>query len=585
MTKFSDLARLPGDHRAALLTRFRSGVAGSQVGLRPAPRGGPLPLSSAQAQLWFLDRLAPGRSTYNVPAGYRLRGPLDVAALRAALADVAARHEVLRTGLYEHDGAGMQRIHECVDVDLPVLDIDGPGPGERLAAARRDAEELARTPFDLAVAPLWRARLYRLGTDDHFLVLVFHHVVSDGWSIGVFADDLGAFYAARTGRAAAMPGPLTIQYADYACWQRGWLESSAAEQLAQYWRDQLANVSAVDFPADRPRSASLTYEGSSLRRRLDPAIVCEVHAAAAAAGVTPYVMYLAAFLILLHRYTGQDDLTVGSPNANRGHAETERLIGFFVNMLVLRTSMAGDPSVRALLTRVHDVVREAMAHGELPFEQVVDAVRPVRDPSRSPLFQIGFGLQNAGAPLELPGLRITQEPIDLSTSRFDLSWNLTERPNGLEVQVEFSTNLFNQATMQGLAGQYEQLLRGVLSDADRPISRIRLLTAAERAELVHRWDGPTLPVPPVSLAELFQRQVRRNPAATAVVVGGAEFSYDAVNRRANQLARLLTAHGVTPGSRVALCLPRDLNLIIAMLAVLKAGAAYVPVDATHPPTR
>jgi amino acid adenylation domain-containing protein len=583
-----DLARLPGAHRAALLDRVKAAGRRDVAELRPRPRTGPAPLSYAQEPLWFLERLAPGRSTYNIPAGFRLVGPLDVTVLRAALADVVARHETLRTSLHEEGGEGVQRVHDeiDVDVDLPIIAPSGASPEERLSTARELAEAAARQPFDFAQAPLWRARLYRVDSETHLLVFVIHHVVCDGWSLGVFARDLAAFYRARTGDATPADLPaLPVQYPDYAGWQREWLSGGVHDDLAAYWREKLAGLPVLEFPTDRPRPAHATFGGASLRRSLDRAVIDDVQALAAAEKVSPHAVYLAAFLVLLHRYTGQDDLVIGSPTANRGRVEVEPLIGFFVNMLVLRTDVSGDPSVRELIARVHAVVQDAIAHGELPFEKVVDAVRPPRDPARSPLFQISFGLPNSAEPPQLPGVRAVAEHFDLDSSRFDMSWNLHEEPEALGVQVEYNTELFDRQSIETLMNSYEQILRAGLSDTGAPISRLPLLTAAERDELLHRWNGPQRPVPPVTIPELFQQRVRQSPAAVALVVGGEQITYDALNRRANRLARLLAEHGVTPGDRVALCLPRERDLIVSVLAVLKAGAAYVPVDAAYPPAR
>jgi amino acid adenylation domain-containing protein len=546
----------------------------------------PAPLSFQQESLWFLDRFAPGRATYNVPCLFRITGRLHLDTLRAAFAAVVVRHEALRTSLHDQDGVGVQHVHDTVDTHLRLVVPQGADAAERLAAARLLAIASAREPFDLTSAPLWRAALYHIDEEDHLLVFVVHHVVSDGWSIGVVLRDLAACYGVRTGTEGFVePEPLPLQYSDYARWQRDWLRGRRIEELGAYWRERLAGVPVVEFPTDRPRPAEATFDGRTFRRDVPADVVADLTALARETGTSPFVVYLAAFLIVLHRHTGQEDLTIGSASANRGRTQFEPLVGYFVNMLVLRTDLTGDPTVRELISRVHAVVRDAMAHGDLPFNRVVDAVRPPRDPSRTPLFQIGFGLQNLAEPPELPGLSLTTETLYLDTARFDMTWALAETADGLTFTLEYNTNLFDEASMTAAAGHYEQVLGALSSFADTPVSRVPVLTPAEYEELLGRWNRPSRPVPATTLASEFEHQVARDPEAVAVVVGGRPTTYGEVNSRANRLAGYLADLGVERGSRVALCLPRDLDMIVAILATLKAGAAYVPIDAAYPASR
>lgn len=571
-------ASRPGEHRAALLARVRRGADPGPRPSAPQPADHPVPLSAAQRTLWFLDRLAPGLPTYNVPYAAQLTGPVDVEALRLALADTVARHEPLRTGLHEQDGEPVQRVRGEVPVLLPVHEA---------ASSTEDAvRTFVREPFDLASAPLWRAALWRTGPDEHLLVIVVHHVVFDGWSADVLIRDLSAFYRLRTagpGEAAA-PDPLPIRYADYVDWQTAWLDRNAG-RLEEYWRGRLAALPTVEFPTDRPRPATAGYAGAALRTDLADGLAAGVHALAQASGVTPYAVYLTALFILLHRYANQDDLVVGTPIANRGRVQTEPLVGFFVNMLVLRADLAGDPTGSALLRAVGATAAEALDHGDLPFERLVDVLAPPRDPSRSPLFQISFGLLDAPELPDLPGVEARTVPVDPGVARFDLAWNLTDAPGGLGLSLEYNSALFDEATAWDLARHYERLLHGLVADPDTPVSRLPLLGEQERAAMLGRWNGPELPFADATVPALFEAWVRRTPDAVALLVGGVEHTYAALNRRADRLAAWLRGRGAGPGTTVALCLPREAELIVAMLAVLKSGAAYVPIDPAYPPAR
>ncbi|MFD9324048.1 amino acid adenylation domain-containing protein [Streptomyces sp. NPDC060053] len=586
------LARLPEDRRAAFIAQLRAG--GNQTGPRqaaaaPTPAGRPAPLSFAQETLWFLDQLSPGRATYNVGTSYRIAGALDVAALRRALRATVARHETLRTAFRRGPDGMLQDLLTVQEATAGLLsevhDVAAGPAAAGYEAARRRATELGRLPFDLTRGPLWRADLLRLSDRDHLLVFVVHHVVFDGWSGEVFTDDLAASYAAETGTGAPPPS-LPVQYGDYAHWQRERLSGATYENLAAHWRERLAGAPTLDLPTDRPRPAETTYDGTYRRGVLAPGTADAVRTLADSAGVRPYVVHLAAFLVLLHRYTGQEDLVIGTPMANRDTVEVERLIGFFVNMLVLRTDLSGAPSFRELLGRVDRTVQEAFEHGELPFERVVDAVRPPRDPSRSPLFQVVFAFQDGvDAKLSLPGLTVEQESLDPGTSRFDLSWNISSRPEGLVVEAEFNSDLFDPESIDQLLAHYGQVLSSVTADPDVAVSRATLLTADERTELLTRWNGPRLALPEVSVPEMFRSRARTAPDAVALVVGDEQLDYAELERRANRLAHLLRRHGAAPGERVALCLDRTPDLVVAVLAVLFTGAAYVPVDPGYPPAR
>ncbi|BCJ50692.1 hypothetical protein Asp14428_21670 [Actinoplanes sp. NBRC 14428] len=569
------LGALSGDQRAELRAR----LAATRRDAPPPPRTGPVPASFAQRTLWFLDRLAPGNAGYHTGVTYTLTGPLDVPALRRALARVVERHESLRTEFTETADGPLQRVLSDVEVALPETAV-----ADREEAGRIALDE-TRRPFDLSRGPLWRARLLRIGAEEHVLVLVAHHIVVDGWSFEVLTADLSAYYRAESGLPAELPRPLPLQYADHSEAQRAELTGPAGAELAAHWRERLAGLPVVELPADRPRPARMTYAGARHERMLPRSLVDATAELVRTERVTPFAVYLTAFAALLHRYTGLTDLVVGSPAAGRTRLETEPLVGFFATMLPLRLDVGGDPTGRELLGRVVDSVRDAFAHGELPFELIVDAVRPRRDPSRSPLFQIGFTAEEGSPPPELPGVTVERAYVDAGSSRFDLSWWVTAVPDGLHLSIEYNSDLYDAATVSQLADHYDRMLTGLLADPGQAVSTVPLLSPSDRHDMLVRWNGPALPVPRTSVVASFEAQVRRAPGAVALVVGGTELTYAELDRRATELAALLRGRGAGPGRLVALCLGRRADLIVAVLAVLRSGAAYVPIDPTNPPAR
>jgi amino acid adenylation domain-containing protein len=581
------LASLPEDQRAQFLGRLRAQIEGAATrGPRPRRDTGPAPLSHSQETLWFLDKLAPGQPTYSVPLCYRVRGELDVGALRAALTAMVARHEALRAAIVEHPEGPVQVIADEIPVELPVREMTGVNAAEREAQALSILAEESQAPFDLSQLPLWRAFLLRLAPDDHFFFFNVHHIMFDGWSLGRFSAELAELYRAGVeGTQANLPG-LAIQYPDYACWQREWLSGGAMDNLASYWRDTLAGAEVLDFPTDRPRGDTITFSGAYEQVGLDADVVAATRELARQEGVTPFVAYLAAFFVFLHRCTGADDMVIGSPNANRRYASVESVLGFFINMMVLRADLSGELTFRELMRRLKPVAQDALAHGDLPFGKVVEAVRPPRDPSRSPIFQIVFALQNVGAPVRLPGLAVSSVGTRPATSRFDMSWNLVERDdaNAL-IGIEYNTDLFDASSIIGFAGHYRELLRKLTATPDAPLDRADMLTAAERDTLVRLGSGPSRPVRDTTIVAEFEAQARRAPRALAVKCGGTEMTYGELNRAANRLAALLRENGAGPGTTVGICLPRQADLIVSMLAVLKSGAAYLPLDPAHPAIR
>ncbi len=579
---------------AALAERARQGDAGADVELPPlvrVPRGGPLPVSFAQQRLWFLARLEPASFAYNLAGALRFAGSLDVASLAAALTAIVCRHESLRTTFGEEDGEPLQVIAEPAAFPLPVVDLASLPAAEREEETRRIAAAEARRPYDLALGPLVRSTLVRLGEREHDLLIGMHHVVSDGWSMSVFVRELGVFYrAAIAGEGAALP-ELAVQYADFAVWQRQWLSGEVlAEQLA-WWTGQLAGApKVVELPLDRPRPAVLSYRGRQADLAIDADLKQRLEAKARRLGITPFMVLLAGFATLLSRYGDQDDVVVGTPIANRGRAELEDLIGFFVNTLALRVDLAGDPGFDELVGRVREMALGAYARQDVPFERLVDELRPERSLSHSPVFQVTLILQNLpSSRLDLPGLTLVPQVDETGRAQFDLSLFFYPLPGGgLLGRLEYASDLFDAATIQRLLGGFHRLLAGVAAEgAERErLSALPLIGPEERQQVLHQWNDTASAYPrEATIPGLFEEQVRRTPDALAVVDGGEELTYAELNRRAERLASWLVATGLQPDEAVGLCAERSADLVAALLGILKAGGAYVPLDPTYPRER
>ncbi|HEX2077289.1 MAG TPA: condensation domain-containing protein, partial [Longimicrobium sp.] len=555
--------------------------------IEPAAREGRLPLSFAQERLWFIDQLEPGSAVYNLAAGSRLGGALDGAALERALGEIVRRHEALRTVFPEVDGSPVQVIAPFGAFALPVEDLSALSEADREAAVRRRAGEEARRPFDLSAGPLFRASLLRLHAEDHVLLLSMHHIVSDGWSMGVLFRELSALYEAyREGRESPLP-ELGVQYADYAVWQREQLEGALEQQLG-YWRERLADVPALlELPTDHPRPAVQTFRGASERVQLPREVLERLRALGRQESATLYMVVLSAFQVLLSKYSGSEDVVVGSPIAGRGRHEVEGLIGFFVNTLVLRTDVSGDPSFRELLGRVREVTLGAYEHQEVPFERLVAELSPERSLSHSPLFQVAFTVDNAqDAGGGLAGLSGQGVGTELEVAKFDLSLSLTETAQGLRGWLSYSTDLFERGTIVRMLGHLARVLEQVAADADVRLSQLELLGESERALVLEEWNRTEAEYPADRcIHELFEVQAARTPDAVAVVCEDETLSYAALNARANRLAHHLRALGVRPDARVAICVERGPEMIAGLLAILKAGGAYVPLDPAYPADR
>jgi amino acid adenylation domain-containing protein len=551
----------------------------------PVTRRGPLPLSLAQERLWLADRLRPESAVYNVPAAVRLRGALDADALERALGEIVRRHEALRTTFAERDGARVQVIHPFAGFTLPVEELSGDADAEE-AVRERVAAEAARS-FDLERGPLIRTALLRLADDEHVLLVCMHHVVTDGWSMGVLFRELAALYAAfREGRPSPL-AELPVQYPDFAVWQRTHARADALARHVAYWRERMAGAPALlELPTDRPRPVQRSDAGGGVPIDLPAALTERLEALARAEGASLFMVLLAAFQLVLGKYAGSQDVVVGTPVAGRTRAETEGLIGFFVNTVVLRTSLAEDPSFRALLGRVRTGTLEAYEHQDLPFETLVAELQPERSSAHSPVFQVMIALQNAdGSGGELPGLRAEAMAAETRTAMFDLSLMLAPREDGVGGTLMYASELWDRETVARMAGHFHRALEQVAEDADRRLSALDLLDGAER-RLVEEWSGADAPYPAdASMHALFEAQVARTPHAPALLHDGGILTYAELNARANRVAHHLRRRGIGPETRVGICLPRTAELVAGILGILKAGGAYVPLDPAWPGER
>src|SRR5215470_13409805 len=550
-------------------------------------REGPLPLSFAQQRLWFLDQLEPGNPLYNIPQALRIRGALDVGALEQSLAEIVHRHEALRTRFELVENQPAQVISERGNVQLPTTDLRALAGDQRDRETQRLIAEEAALPFDLSQGPLFRARLFRLGPEEHLLVLCIHHVVSDRWSMGVMAEEMAALYSAF---AAGKPSPLpelAIQYADFAVWQRSWLHGAALDQHLSYWKRQLTHAPAVlELPSDRTRPAVQSFRGATASRVLPQQLVARLTELSRSEGVTVFMTLLAAFQTLLSRYSGQEDIVVGSPIANRNHAEIEPLIGFFVNTLALRTDLAGDPTFRTLLARLKETALQAYAHQDLPFEKLVEELQSERSLSHNPIFQAMFALQNAPWQLlPLQGLQVERVPVYTVTSMFDMSWFVIEVPDGLMVRAEYSTDLFDESTITRALQHFENLLEAAVEHPEWTLWQLPLLGEDEKRKVLAEFNDTQADFPPLCIHHLLEQTAKQHPEATALISGSEQFTYRELNERANKIARYLVKLGAGRESLVGVFMERTADLVPAIFGVLKAGSAYVPLDSSYPRER
>ncbi len=556
--------------------------------LVPLPKDGPQPLSFAQQRLWFLAQLEPDSWFYNLSFGIRLAGSLDVESLRASFDAVARRHAILRTVLSTIDGRPSQVIAEAIPLPFERIKVAPPNDGDVEQEIRRLADAEAKYVFSIEGGLLWRARLFEVTGRDHVLMVTLHHLIADGWSLNLLLTDMLSCYRAfRAGR----PSPLTaprIQYVDYALWQRGWLSGEVLGRQLEYWKKTLAGAPAVlPVHTDAPRPAKQTFRGARHVITVSHALTTALQGIARRRGATFFMTLLAAFQVLLHRYSGETDLSIGTPVANRTTLDTETILGCFVNTLVLRTDVAGDPPFIDLLDRVREVVLGAQSHQDLPFEHVVEALRPVRDMSHAPLFQVMFALQTLDSRMvEIPGLTIDMLDIDPGSAKFDLSLEMTLEPEGLTGFFEYNVDLFQPSTIQRMAGHFQSLLEAVAAQPDARLAALPLMSEGEREEVVRGWNrtGRTYQSER-TLPELIAAQAQATPTALAVRADGGTLTYGALLSRANQVAQALRRRGVGPETLVGIAMERSLDLVIGLLGILQAGAAYVPLDPDYPDDR
>jgi amino acid adenylation domain-containing protein len=557
--------------------------------LQPVERNSKLPLSYAQQRLWFLDQLEPESTFYNCPVAMRLSGPLNVTALEQTFAEVIRRHEVLRTSFPAQDGAPVQVISSDAGFTLEVTDLSAAEESERETEAERLVHAEAEQPFDLANGPLVRARLIRLAEDDHIVLFTMHHIVSDGWSKGVLVNEVIVLYEALSAGLASPLEELAVQYADYTVWQREWLQGEVLSRQLAYWQEYLAGAPAVlELPTDHVRPAVQTFRGAYERLTLSLELSEAIKSLSRREGATLFMTLLSAFQALLYRYTGQNDIVVGSPIANRNRKEIEPLIGFFTNTLVLRSQLNGNLSFRELLKQVREVALSIYAHQDLPFERLVEMLQADRSLSYHPLFQVMFVLQNAPkSELRLAGLTLRNLETDSGTAKFDLTLSISEKPDGsLAGSLEYNTTLFESDRIKRMLQHFEMLLAGIVAEPEQPLSNLPLLTPAEKDQLLNEWNRTEIDYasPPVT-HELFEAQVDCTPNNIAVVFEGQQLTYAELDARANQIAWYLRTMGVGPDVPVGIMMERSIEMVVGMLGILKAGGAYVPLDPVYPVER
>lgn len=557
--------------------------------IKPADRSEDLPLSFSQQRLWILDKFDPGNPVYNIGERLYLDGPLDVVALQESLSEIIRRHEVLRTTFVEKNGQPVQIISAATDFNLETTDLSGITAAEKAAALEQLALEEARRPFCLDRAPLFRACLARLGESRHVLIIAMHHIIFDGWSFDVFYKELGRLYDAFSSGARSPLPDLTIQAADFASWQREYLQHEVFGSQMSYWTKRLEGIpAAVELPLSNARPVRLSYRGARLSHKIPRELIAALAELSKREGVTLYMTLLSAFLVLLYRYTGQQDIVIGTPIAGRNRVETEKLLGFFVNTLIIRCDLSGNPGFRDLLARVREIALGAYSNQDLPFEMLVEELQPKRDLSRTPFFQIMFAYQGAPADgIVLRNLEVQRKFIDINTSKFDLTLSIEETVDGDDIAAwEFASELFDPAVIEGMQEHFLTLLKAIAENPENTIREYPLLTEEARSRQLSDWNDTSAGYSAsATLHQLFEQQAEKTPSATAVIIEGDQLDYAELNARANKLANRLRSLGIGPEVLVGICAERSLEMVTGLLGILKAGGAYVPLDPAYPKDR
>ncbi|MBD2201846.1 amino acid adenylation domain-containing protein [Calothrix sp. FACHB-1219] len=584
------IAQLSPEKRELLLQRLNQKqaiVAPSQIP-RQSRDSNHFPLSFAQQRLWFLSQLEPNNPFYNQPTALRLTGQLNIAILKQSLKEIMRRHETLRTTFTIVNDKPVQVINSAVDLTLPLVDLQNLTPNLQEQEVQKLAAQEAQQPFNLEQGPLLRVTILKLNAIEHVVLFTTHHIVSDGWSVGILVEEVAKIYTALANNQPAPLPELPIQYADFAVWQRQYLTAEVIKSQISYWRNHLGTTPPLlDLPHDYPRPAILSYQGNTKFFLLSESLTKALKALSQQEGVTLFMTLLTAFKILLHRYSQQDDIVVGTAIANRHRAEIEPLIGFFVNTLVLRTNLAGNPSFRQLLKQVREVTLGAYAHQDLPFEQLVEELQPERHLNRNPLFDVMFDFHNEPVQeLKLPELTFSLLSEQRQTAIFDLALTMAETEQGLAGTIEYSTDLFNASTIERMLGHFQVLLAAIVAEPEQRLADLPLLTAFEQHQLLREWNQTAVDYPTDKcIQELFQQQVECTPEAVAVVYKNQQLTYRELNTKANQLAHYLHSLGVHQNVLVGICIERSIEMIVALLGVLKAGGAYVPLDPAYPQER
>ena len=574
--------------KQALLQQMLQGKKVVKSSTIPRRHGqGNAPSSFAQQRLWVIDQMFPQSAVYNMPIAVYLKGDLRVELLEKSLNDIISRHETLRTTFAEVDGEPVQVIAESAWHPLPLVDLRELPEIERKAAMQRLVQEAAVQPFDLSTGPLIRFSLLQMSASEHVFVLNMHHIITDGWSTGVFVEEICQHYAAHVLNQPSTVEPLPIQYADFAYWQRDWMQGEVMDKQLSYWKRPLGGeLPILQLPTDRLRPPVQTQNGAMENFQLSKELTQALNALSKQQDVTLFMTLMAGFQTLLHRYSGQDDICVGTPIAGRNRGETERLIGFFVNSLVMRGDLSGNPTFAELLRRVREMALGAYGNQDVPFERLVQEVQPNGNRSQNPLFQVMFALQNAPlSEVVLPGVTLSFVEYENKTARFDISLSMTEEADHLTGMLEYNTDLFDRETIVRMIRHFENLLTSVAADATKKLAELDLMTEEERRQLLGEQVVETFYPSGSCVHRLFEQQVERTPDAVAAVFGDERLTYRELNERANRLAHHLQKRGVGPEVRVSLYLERSLELVVGVLAIFKAGGAYVPIDTAYPEER